>query len=230
MKKKIVGLFLFASMAFFVIACGSNGDTKATQVKETPTATVEAAEEVTETPTTTETDASTPELSESPTEEPTQLPTETANTSASNTSTQDGITITVTGCQLEPYDDSEGEFTQRLVMNYSVKNDTDKAFGYSPMGWKDATLPDGYKLESWMDLMDMDLKQVPSHGEATGQAYFLIAPGVNVNDFTVSYQFTDYNETFWDDFGKMISGEMGEEDYLGKYGNIPVLNFSVSMS
>ena len=138
--------------------------------------------------------------------------------------TIDGITISTDGFTIEPYEDADKEYTKRIVMKFTVKNQTDSAFGYIT-SW-DGRLNDGFKLEGWNDLLTMDLKQVPSGKEKTDTAYFLIDDTINPDEILVSYDFMDYDEEYWKDFGKIISGDMGEEEYNEKYGNCETIELT----
>lgn len=145
------------------------------------------------------------------------------------TQTVDGITISITGISVEPYKDADGEYDRRATLTYKIENSTDKAFGYSSMGWS-GKMDDGYVLESWNNIMDMDLMQIPSNSEKEAEAYFLFENGVTVDAFTATYRFMDYNEDFWSDFGKMMTGEFTQDDYNEKYGkNIRELEFDVDV-
>ena len=76
--------------------------------------------------------------------------------------------------------------------------------------------------------MSMDLNQVASGSEKTDKAYFLIDDSIDPDEITVSYNFMDYGEEYWADFGKIMTGEMGQEEYMSKYGNYEVLEFNVT--
>lgn len=163
------------------------------------------------------------------TEENTESDENVVKEEISNTSCIDGVTVTITGSSIEDYEDSNGEYDRRIIMYYTIKNDTDTAFGYSTMGWS-AYMQDGYKLQTYSDIMkDLSLNQVPSHSETAAQVSFLVSKGVNVTDFLPEYVFFDYNEEFWDDFGKVMNGEMQENEYKEKYGNSPIMKFKATV-
>lgn len=149
---------------------------------------------------------------------------------SANSHTQDGITITVSGATVEAYEDSEGKYDQKVSMQYEIKNDTDAAFGYTNAAWN-AKLADGFKLETFVDMADMDLNQVPSQTKKEATVTFLVENGVAAEQFTAEYSFFDYNEEYWADLGKIMSGEMGQEEYMEKYGDIEnnIMAFDVTV-
>mgnify|MGYP002510148042 CR=1 FL=1 len=197
MKKKLLTVLLLSVMAAGILACGNNDSN------------LEPSGEVS----TTQSESDVPEESDQVQE-------------SDNSHTVDGITISTGTFLVEPYEDNQGEYTRRIVMEFTIKNESDTAFGYVTT-WE-GRLSDGYKIETWVDLMSMDLKQVPAGGEKTDTAYFLIDDSVDPNEITVSYNFMDYGEEYWDDFGKIMTGEMGQEEYMIKYGDYEVLEFSVT--
>ena len=140
--------------------------------------------------------------------------------------TIDGITISANSFSIEPYSDNSGTYTKRVVMSFTIKNDTDSAFGYIT-SWS-GKLKDGYVLESWIDLMSMDLKQVASGGEKTDTACFLIDDSIEPDEIIVSYNFMDYGQEYWEDFGKIMTGEMGQDEYMKKWGNYEVIEFNIT--
>lgn len=144
----------------------------------------------------------------------------------SNSYSIDGITISADSFSIEPYEGGSGEYTRRIVMNFTIKNESDSAFGYIT-SWS-GRLNDGYKLESWMNIMNMDLKQVTAGSEKTDTAYFLIDDSIDPEEIIVSYDFMDYNEEYWEDFGKIMSGQMGQEEYMDKWGDYDTIEFIVT--
>lgn len=144
-----------------------------------------------------------------------------------NTYEIDGITITAENFSLEEYNDPNGEYAQQAVINFTIKNDTDSAFGYTKM-WN-ASLADGYELKSYVDFQDMDLKQVPANSEKEDTATVLIEADMDVTELEATYSFMDYSAEYWDDFGKAIMGEMTEEEYTEKYGESKNLVFSLTL-
>lgn len=145
---------------------------------------------------------------------------------AENSYTIDGITITANHFRIEPYEDSEGEYTKKISVDFTIKNDSNKAYGYIS-AW-DGKLPDGYELEGYMEFSNLDLKQVPANSQKTDCAYFLVDDSINPDKIICTYNFMDYNKEYWTDFGKIISGEMNEEEYNKKYGNYKELKFELS--
>lgn len=208
MKKKFVTAFLLIALSTLAVACGepdSEGN-KPTQSSE---------------------DTSNNKSEENKESEPgkTSEPEENKNDESSNSHTIDGITISASTFSIEPYEDNTGKYTRRIVLNFSIKNDSDKAFGYLT-SWE-GKLSDGYKLEGWMDIMSMNLKQVASGSEKTDSAYFLIDDSIDPTEIIVTYNFQDYGEEYWEDFGKIMSGKMGQEEYMSKWGKYEVLEFTV---
>lgn len=155
----------------------------------------------------------------------TVAPVEDANT---NVQVLDGITITITGCQINDYEDQNGQYDRMATMTYTIKNDSEAAFGYSPVGWS-AKMADGFVLEPWIDIMKLDLTQVPAGSEKEADVNFLIENGVEVKEFTASYNFMDYSEEYWGDFGKIMTGEMGQQEYEKKYNDFTILDFAVNV-
>lgn len=144
--------------------------------------------------------------------------------SSNSSQTVDGITISVDSFSTEPYEDDQGEYTKRIIMNFTIQNQTDTTHGYITT-WS-GKLEDGTELKSWTDIMSMDLKQVAPGGSETDTAYFLIDDTVDPDKIIVSYDFQDYGEEYWDDFGKIMSGEMSQEEYTSKYGDYKELVFT----
>lgn len=214
MKKKLLIVLLLSVLAVGVVACGDKGQSESSNSQSSEEVSTTQPESV---------------VSEESGEEETQsdVPEESDQMQESdNIHTVDGITISASSFSVEPYEDSQGEYTKRIVMEFTVKNESDTAFGYVTT-WE-GRLSDGYKLETWTDLMSMDLKQVPAGGEKTDTAYFLIDDSVDPNEITVSYNFMDYGEEYWADFGKIMTGEMGQEEYMSKYGNYEVLEYVIT--
>lgn len=143
-----------------------------------------------------------------------------------NSYTIDGITVAATNFSVEPYSDPNGEYTKKINVNFIFTNDTERAFGY--ISSCDGYLSDGYKLQSWSDMSDMKLKQVPSHGSADVTMYLMADDSVTLDKITAIYNFMDYNEEYWEDFGKVMTGEMGQEEYMSKYGNATELKFELT--
>ena len=96
-----------------------------------------------------------------------------------NSYTIDGITITANNFSVEPYDDANGTYTKRISVMFNIKNDTDKAFGYIKSC--EGRLSDGFKLESWTNIQDLDLKQVPSNGSVDDVAYLLADDSITLD-------------------------------------------------
>ncbi len=214
MKKKLLTMLLLTVLSVGIVACGDKdqGESSNSSPSEEISSTQPESEE-----------------SESSSKEETQsdVPEESSQEQELNNShTVDGITISVNTFSVEPYEDSQGEYTKRIVMEFTIKNESDSAFGYIT-AWE-GRLSDGYKLETWADIMSMDLNQVASGSEKTYKAYFLIDDSIDPDEITVSYNFMDYGEEYWADFGKIMTGEMGQEEYMSKYGNYEVLEFNVT--
>lgn len=144
-----------------------------------------------------------------------------------NTYEINGITITAENFSLEEYNDPNGQYAQQAIINFTIKNDTDNAFGYTKM-WN-ASLADGYELKSYVDFQDMDLKQVPAKSEKEDTATVLIEADIDVTEFEATYSFMDYDAEYWDDLGKAIMGQMTEEEYTEKYGEAKNLVFSLTL-
>lgn len=143
-----------------------------------------------------------------------------------NSYTIDGITITANYFSIEPYDDSERKYTKKITVDFTIKNDSSKAFGY--ISAMDGRLPDGYELEkNILDMSDLDLKQVASGKEITAHAYFLTDDSISPDKIICTYNFMDYNKEYWQDLGKIMTGEMSQEDYSKKYGKYKVLEFEL---
>ncbi len=213
MKKKLLTMLLLSVLAVSAVACGDKDPSESinSESSEEENSTQPKSEE-----------------SESSREEETQsdVPEESDQMQESNnTHTVDGITISTGTFSVEPYEDNQGEYTKRIVMEFTIKNESDSAFGYVTT-WE-GRLSDGYKLKTWADLMSMDLNQVASGSEKTDKAYFLLDDSIDPDEITVSYNFMDYGEEYWEDFGKIVTGEMGEDEYMSKYGDYEVLEFNV---
>lgn len=213
MKKKIVAMLLTILSISFV-ACGDKGQIESGNSEPS-----------------TEIGSAQPESEESESSSEEEIKNEVPEESdqvqeSNNTHTVDGITISVNTFSVEPYEDSQGEYTKRIVMEFTIKNESDSAFGYIT-AWE-GRLSDGYKLKTWVDIMSMDLNQVPAGGEKTDTSYFLIDDSVDPNEITVSYNFMDYGEEYWADFGKIMTGEMGQEEYMRKYGDYEVLEYVIT--
>ena len=214
MGKKLVIMLFLSVLAVVLVACGDKGQSESSNSQ--PSEELSAIQ-------------SESEESESSHKEETQIDAseELDQIRESDSArTVDGITISADSFSIEPYEDSQGEYTKRIVMEFTVKNESDTAFGYVTT-WE-GRLSDGYKLKTWADLMSMDLKQVPAGGEKRDTAYFLIDDSVDPNEITVSYNFMDYGEEYWADFGKIMTGEMGQDEYMSKYGDYEVLEFKVA--
>ncbi len=143
----------------------------------------------------------------------------------SNSYTIDGITISANSFSVEPYEDNSGEYTKRIVLNFTIKNDTDNAFGYTT-GWE-GKLKDGYKLKNYADISKLQLNQVTSKSEKTDVAYFLLNDSIDPDEIIASYKFMDYTEEYWQDFGKIIKGEMQSQEFESKYGEYKALEFNL---
>lgn len=144
-----------------------------------------------------------------------------------NSYTIDGITITSNYFSIDPYNDSEGQYTKKITVDFTIKNDSSKAFGY--ISSMEGRLPDGYELYgSVLDMSDLDLKQVASGKEITAHAYFLIDDNINPDKIICTYNFMDYDKGYWEDLGKIVMGEMTQEEYTKKYGNYKELEFELS--
>ena len=143
-----------------------------------------------------------------------------------NSYTIDQITITAEHYSVEPYNDPNGKFTKRISIMFNIKNETDSAFGYVK-SWE-GRLPDGFKLESLIEAQDFDLIQVPSGGSIDDAAYLLADDSANLDEIIATYSFMDYNEDYWKDFGKIVSGEMNEEEFKSKYGTPKELTFDLT--
>ncbi len=144
-----------------------------------------------------------------------------------NTYEINGITITAENFSLEEYNDPNGQYAQQAIINFTIKNDTENAFGYTKM-WS-ASLTDGYELKSYVDFQDMDLKQVPAKSEKEDTATVLIEADIDVTELEATYSFMDYDAEYWDDFGKAIMGKMTEEEYTEKYSETKNLVFSLTL-
>lgn len=142
-----------------------------------------------------------------------------------NVYTFDGISISAESFTVENFEDPEGIYAKKISVKFIIKNESDSAFGYITSC--SGRLSDGYVLESWIDLQDMDLKQVPSNSTKEMTAYFLAEETCDLNQIEVSYPFMDYNEEYWEDLGKAMRGEMQQEEYLKKYGKTKELTFTV---
>lgn len=208
MKKKIVTALLLLALSTSVVACGDkkSRNSNMSQPTENSNNTQEKNKE-----------------SEQKKEEKSK---ETKETNRKNSQTIDGITLSANTFSIEPYEDSDGEYTKRISVNFTVKNDSDKAFGYLT-SW-DGKLSDGYKLQSWSDISSMDLKQVASGSEKTDTAYFLIDDSVDPNEIIVTYNFQDYGEEYWKDLGKIMAGEMEQDEYMDKWGEYETIEFTIS--
>lgn len=167
---------------------------------------------------------------------------ETANQEAEQqqevlTATVGNVTYEITGVTLEPvkgdrtadnYDDPDGEYFalgsdivkaadyKNIVINYTIHNKSDKAVGYATWAW-DFRLPDGYKIETSNNLSDLDLVQVPSKSKEDVVIILPVKADLNVDVLNLEYGYLDYNEEYWDDFGKAITGEITEKEYKNKY-------------
>lgn len=215
MKKILLILFLLITFSVNISGCGnkeSNMDSGTELLEDTKETQIESKKS--------ENDNTTETIEENTVEEISETQGKT------NKYTIDGITISVNTFSVEPYEDNSEKYTKRIMMEFTIKNESDSAFGYIT-SWE-GRLNDGYKLESWIDIMSMDLKQVVAGGEKTDTAYFLIDDSVEPNEITVSYNFMDYDEEYWEDFGKIISGQMDQNEYMKKYGDFEVLEFYVT--
>lgn len=156
-------------------------------------------------------------VTDAPTEEPTEEP-------LTNSASIDGITITANYFTVEPYESEDG-YTKKITVSATFKNETDKAFGYisSCSGY----LKDGFKLQGWSNFSDLTLKQIPSNGSVDTSFYFLANDSVTLDQINLTYDFMDYNEEYWDDFGKIMSGEMTQTDYENKYSDIKEVQLTV---
>lgn len=214
MKKKLVAMLLLAVLSVSSVACGDKSQSESGNSEpSTEIGGTKPESESSESSSIGETSSDAMEKSD-------QMP------EANNTHTVEGITISTNTFSVEPYEDNQGEYTKRIVMEFTIKNESDSAFGYVTT-WE-GRLSDGYKLETWADLMSMDLKQVPAGGEKTDTAYFLIDDSIDPDEITATYNFMDYGEEYWADFGKIMTGEMGQDEYMSKYGDFEVLEFAVT--
>lgn len=217
MKKRLIALLMIGVTTASITACGGKTETEAQVTTELNTDTQESVASI-------ESESSETELQKITDIAETTAP-ETVSDEPQNSYTIDGITVTANNFSVEPYEDPNGEYTKKINVYFTFTNDTDSAFGY--MVSCEGYLPDGFKLKSWADISDMDLKQIPAHGSIDMTAYLLSDDTVNLNQITVVYPFMDYNEEYWDDFGKIMTGEMGQEEYESKYGNPTELNFQI---
>ena len=143
-----------------------------------------------------------------------------------NSYTIDQVTITAEHYSVEPYNDPNGEYTKQISIMFNIKNETDSAFGYIK-SWE-GRLPDGFKLESLTETQDLDLIQVPSGDSIDDVAYLLADDSANLDEIIATYLFMDYNEDYWKDFGKIVSGEINEEEFKSKYGTPKELTFDLT--
>lgn len=92
-------------------------------------------------------------------------------------------------------EDDQGEYTKRIIMNFTIQNQTDSMLGYITT-WS-GELADGTELMSWTNIMSMDLKQVGYGGSETETAYFLIGDTVDPDKIIVSYVVRKGGELLW---------------------------------
>ena len=224
--KKIENIFVTVLLLISLSACGSKDASKTSSQTKNPIlndviSTEEVTPEVTQP---LETEAAKETLSPS-TETETTTSDQAKSNNIKNSYTIDGITLSANSFSVEPFENVEG-YTKRICVHFTFTNNTDKAFGYIESC--DGYLRDGYKLEGWSDIMSMNLKQVPSNSSVEMTAYLLANDSLDLSQINVTYNFMDYNEEYWEDFGKIMSGEMGQEEYTKKYGNYEELNFEVT--
>lgn len=105
---------------------------------------------------------------------------------------------------------------KEIVVSYTIDNVTDAAFGYATLMWE-GHLPDGYAVQCDSNLMDLKLMQVPSHGQKKEQLHIYVESSISVSELLLTYHHLDYNEQYFEDFGKIITGEMGQQEYESKY-------------
>ncbi len=117
----------------------------------------------------------------------------------------------------------------KLVIKYTIENNSDKAIGYTDSAWE-ATLQDGYKINLLVDLMDLDLKQVQASSYKNETVEAVVEKSLAIEELKLKYNYLDYNQNYWDDFGKIFTGEMNEEQYNEKYKkNIEPMQFKVKI-
>lgn len=201
MKKKLLVMLVSISVIVGIVACGGNSENR-------------------------DSEDSKEEITNSNSENQKEEEKEEKEEETQNSYTIEGITVAATNFSVEPYSDPNGEYTKRIIVNFTFTNDTDKAFGYYAMC--EGYLSDGFKLESWGDLSNMKLSQIPSHGSADVTMYLMADDSVTLDKITAIYNFMDYNEEYWEDFGKVMTGEMGQEEYMSKYGNATELKFELT--
>lgn len=144
-----------------------------------------------------------------------------------NVHEKDGISITAQNFYVDDYNSADGQYTKRIEVDFTIKNDTENHYGYSCQ-WNGRTA-DGQELETYVDFMNLDAKFAEAKSEISDTAYFLIDDSVDLSGGIVAvYPFIDYNDEYWEDFGKAIMGQMTEEDWNTKYGDVSYMEFPLS--
>lgn len=158
-----------------------------------------------------------------------------------NSQTVDGITIIINGFKIKPYKEFQkenfgssagltygnGETCSNVIeVSFTVENRTDSGFGYITSF--DGTLSDGRPLKPCTDIADMDLHQVDSGYKKTDCAYFNADDIGDPNTINLTYDFMNYNQEYWDDFRKILNGEMSEQEYRNKYSSYKEISFVAS--
>ncbi len=216
--KKISILFLATLSLITLFACGNDEKSDVQSKKETslPQETIESE------------DGNVIETDEVKNEKDqiTEAEDQNAAYEEKNSYTIDGITVSSDTFSVEPFENAEG-YTKRICVTFNFENNTDKAFGY--ISSCDGRLSDGYELKGWSDISSMSLNQIPSHSSKEVQMYLLADDTVDLEKINVSYDFMDYDQEYWDDFGKILTGDITQEEYEKKYGNKQELNFEVTL-
>lgn len=172
------------------------------------------------------------------------------NNTQVKSNTIDDVTYEITSARIEPaqgdrnadstvntggeYIMVDGEIVKavdykNVVIVYTITNAKDAAIGYSTLNWN-VHLQDGYKLERRADMSEMGLKQIPSGSAQEITLIYPIKADVKVAELVLEYKHLDYNEEYWKDFGKIITGEMTEEEYMNKYDKkAELLKFTVKV-
>lgn len=152
-----------------------------------------------------------------------------AEDSLENSHEVDGVTVTAKNYYISDYTSSDETYDRMVCVDFVIQNETDAPIGYTTR-WNCYTT-DNVQLESYFDLFNLDTTFVMPNSEITDTACFLLEKDQEITDELIAvYDFMDYDDEYWKDFGAAIFGQISEDEWFAKYSDVTELNYHLTLS
>lgn len=152
-----------------------------------------------------------------------------AEDSLENSQEVDGVTVTAENYYISDYTSSDEMYDRMVCVDFVIQNETNAPIGYTTR-WNCYTT-DNVQLESYFDLFNLDATVVMPNSEITDTACFLLEKNQEITDELIAvYDFMDYDDEYWKDFGAAIFGQISEDEWFAKYSNVTELNYHLTLS